>query len=182
MASELEDPRSVSLPWPLIVIDFEASALGMRSYPIEVGLARWQSIDAPLEVWSTLIRPTDGWLLGGVWNPEAAAVHGIRKDDLSSGMPPADVMAHINEMASNPFAWCDGGSQDDHWLGTLAHAASVVPRFRLADWDMLGGALSSDGYRRMVRWLETSPPPHRAGDDAARLLRAVAVGLGQGLD
>lgn len=165
------------LPWPLIVIDFEASALGMRSFPIEVGLAIWSTFDSQIEVWSTLIRPTDGWLAGGIWKREAEAIHGLRPEDLAHGIPPAEVMEKLNELVSGAPCWCDGAAQDDYWLGTLAHAAGTHPNFKLRDWDALGGALSPEGYRRMVEWMERHSAPHRAGADAERLIRAISVGL-----
>jgi hypothetical protein len=165
------------LPWPLIVLDFEASALGMRSFPIEVGLAIWPSLRSKINVWSTLIKPTEGWLAKGVWKAEAEAIHGLSSADLADGMHPAEVMAKLNELVSGTPCWCDGGSQEDYWLGTLGYAAGALPTFKLRDWDALGGALSKDGYRRMVEWMEHHPAPHRAGADAERLMRAIAVGL-----
>lgn len=170
-----------ALPWPIFVLDFEASALGMRGYPIEVGVACWASFDQPIEVWSTLIRPTSGWLERGVWTAEAEAIHGIGRAELEQGAPPADVMDRLNRYVAAPMCWCDGGSQDDYWLGTLAHAAGIRPTFKLGDWDSLGGTLGSEGYKRMVNWLDRQTTKHRAGDDARRLLQAIAVGVGPDL-
>ena len=46
-------------PWPLFTIDFDASSLEPRSYPIEVGIYRRRSPGHPIEGWSTLIGPQD---------------------------------------------------------------------------------------------------------------------------
>ena len=43
-------------PWPLAVIDFEASSLDDDSYPVEIGLALWPGPDEPIFGWSTLVR------------------------------------------------------------------------------------------------------------------------------
>jgi hypothetical protein len=179
MVDEPTASARLRLPWPIFVLDFEASALGMRSFPIEVGVASWPAFERPIEVWSTLIRPTVGWLEGGVWTAEAEGIHSISKADLAEGMLPADVMDRLNRSIEGTICWCDGGSQDDYWLGTLAHAAGVRPSFKLSDWDSLGGALGSEGYQRMVEFLERHTVKHRAGDDALLLLEAVAAGLGR---
>lgn len=50
-----------NLPWPLAVINVEASSLGPRDYPIDVGLALWASPHKPIFGWSTLIRPVHEW-------------------------------------------------------------------------------------------------------------------------
>ena len=53
------------LPWPLTVMDFEASSLEHDSYPVEVGLACWAAPGQPILVWSTLIRPAGEWTRRG---------------------------------------------------------------------------------------------------------------------
>jgi len=75
--------RSFSrLPWPLAVIDIEASSLDLTGHPIEVGLALLSAPNEPIFGWSTLIRPVDEWRLHGHWSPVSAKVHGIRGGDL----------------------------------------------------------------------------------------------------
>jgi len=73
-----------SLPWPLITLDFVASALHTHSFPIEVGICRWRAPDAPLESWSTLILPTNYWLIVGIRSDQSQKVHGISHEDLAT--------------------------------------------------------------------------------------------------
>lgn len=87
-----------SLPWPLAVIDFEASSLDEDSYPIEVGLALWPAPDAPILGWSALIHPAGNWVRRGHWSPASAKVHGIRGSDLlAHGRSPERVASALNE-------------------------------------------------------------------------------------
>lgn len=167
------------LPWPLIALDFEASALGQRSYPIEVGIARWDAPEEPIRLWSTLIRPTQTWIDHGVWNPTAQQIHGIQQEALSEGLSPLAALSRLIALTGHGRLWCDGGESDRNWLATLAIAAGIPATCTLADWDMLGGALHPRRYRRMIRWLDKAPARHRAADDAERLLRAIAVALGR---
>lgn len=163
------------LPWPLVAIDFEASGLHRGSYPIEAGIARWRNPEAPIEIWSTLIRPTAGWRADR-WSEASQAVHGIAPEELENGMDPRDVVLSLNALIGRR-AFCDGGSSDLGWLGGLEEAAGVDASFLLQDADAIGGFLHPRFYRRMVRWLDRATPRHRAAADAERLLRALAAGL-----
>jgi hypothetical protein len=107
-------PSFTRLPWPLTVIDIEASSLDLTGYPIEVGLAFWPAPNEPIYGWSVLIRPTEEWRLHGHWSPESAKVHGIRGSDLvAQGRLPQQIAAALNEaLGSGAVAWCDGGPYD----------------------------------------------------------------------
>lgn len=163
------------LPWPLVAIDFEASGLYAGSYPIEAGIARWRNPEAPIEIWSTLIRPPAEWR-SRPWSTISQTVHGIAPEELEGGMDPRDVMLRLNTLVGRR-AFCDGGSSDLGWLGGLEEAGGVDATFLLQDSDALGGFVHPRFYRRMVRWLDRATPRHRAAADAERLLRALAVGL-----
>ena len=63
------------LEWPLAVIDFEASALSIESYPIEVGIAIMANATADIEIWSTLIKPAPHWNMRAQWDPDAERIH-----------------------------------------------------------------------------------------------------------
>ena len=106
-----------ALPWPLAVIDFEASSLDDDSYPMEVGLALWPGPDEPILGWSTLIRPAGDWARRGHWSPASAKVHGIRGSDLlAHGRSPERIASALNEaLGPGAVAWCDGGPYDAHW-------------------------------------------------------------------
>ena len=128
----LVDTRHIN--WPIVVVDFEATALTLDSYPIEVGLA-WSALPTgPVETWSTLITPDPAWDLTANWDPDAEKVHGITHWDLRSGMPAAAAMEMLNRLASSAtYVWCDGGHYDRYWLHRLSEAAGIKPSFRLAD-------------------------------------------------
>ena len=125
-----------ALPWPLATIDFEASSQDGDSYPIEVGIAVWSALDAPIWSWSALIRPAGPWARNGHWSHASARVHGISAADLVAlGQSPNGVAAALNRaLGSGLAAWCDGGSYDQHWRDALFTAAGIAPEFALDDW------------------------------------------------
>ena len=165
------------LPWPLFVIDFEASGLGEFTYPIEIGITSWKAKNAHIETWSSLIRPPTTWREHRIWNPEAEAIHGIRREQLDVGITPLEAMTKANATIGTHVAFCDGGEHDLRWLLHLAQAAGIRPSFQLSDWGAIGRTLTPEQYLRMIQWLEGEPVVHRAGADSERLMRAVANGL-----
>lgn len=171
-------PLEELFSWPIATLDFEASALGRNSYPIEVGVCVWAKPDQPIRGWSALIAPTATWLANGKWDAEAAAIHRIRPEELLAGSQPAEVIAALNTILGTSRAWCDGGACDRYWARTLADASVIRPTFGLGEWGMLKARLDKNSHERLLQWLEAAPPRHRARDDAERLLKA----LGQALD
>jgi len=168
-----------TLPWPLTVIDFEASSLDQDGYPIEVGLALWPGPDA-IFGWSTLIKPAGDWSRHGHWSPKSAKVHGILgRELLADGQPVSRVAATLNEaLGHGTVAWCDGDAYDIHWTGALFKAANVAPLFSLGDWHRLMALLSRAMRDRGLGWLEQAPARHRARADAEQLLLALAHAVG----
>ena len=69
----------------LVFLDFEASSLSKRSYPIEVG---WVFEDGKAEAY--LIRPAPDWT---DWDEEAEAIHHIAPERLWAEGAPHDVVA-----------------------------------------------------------------------------------------
>ena len=169
-------PEYSGLPWPLAVIDIEASSLDLKGYPIEVGLAFWPAPAEPIFGWSTLIHPTDEWRLHGHWSPESAKVHGIRgRDLLAHGRSPPKVAAAQNEaLGPGAVAWCDGGPYDAQWIQTLFKAGRVKPVFALGDWHRLASMLGRAFRERTLAALEQAPARHRARSDADGLLLTLA--------
>lgn len=169
---------AASLTWPIITLDFEASSLGPDSYPIEIGFAQWDGLDAPISTWSRLIRPTDAWTERLAWNSASQLIHGIRPQQLELGYDPDEVVELVNtRFPRGTIAYCDGGSHDQYWLDTLIEAAARPTGVRLASW---GSFISALGYLcqvRMQHWVETHRTVHRAGPDAVDHLRGLAFAL-----
>ena len=169
-----------ALPWPLAVIDFEASSLDQDSYPIEIGLALWPAPDEPILGWSALIRPAGDWVRCGHWSPVSAKVHGIRGSDLlAHGRSPERIASALNEaLGPGAVAWCDGGPYDAHWTRALFKAAGVRPTFALSDWHRLVPLLGAPARERALTWLKDALAQHRARADAEQLLFALAHAVG----
>lgn len=167
------------LPWPLTVIDIEASSLDLMGYPIEVGLALWPEPDQPIFGWSTFIRPTDEWRQHGHWSPVSARVHGISgRDLLAEGRPPQQVAAALNEaLGLGSIVWCDGGPYDAQWIRALFKAGGLRPAFSLGDWHRLTAMLDDAARERALIGLEQAPARHRARGDAEGLLLALAYAM-----
>jgi len=169
-----------ALPWPLAVIDFEASSWDHHSYPIEVGLAFWPSPDEPIYGWSTLIKPAEKWTRVGDWSLNMETVHGISMTELlKTGTPVDRVAATLNKMlGSERIAWCGGDMYDIQCTGKLFEAAKATPVFYLGGWhdilDMVGPAMRERG----LEWLNQAPARHRARHGAEQLLRALAHAVG----
>ncbi len=165
------------LPWPLYTIDFEASSLDDGTYPIEVGVCRWVTLDRSIEGWSSLIKPIPEWIDHGSWSLASAEVHRISREDLELGMSPTQVIAALNTIIGEAAAFCDGGAYDFHWARMLARASGIRATFKIGDFDHLASELEQLAYMRFVRWLDRAPTRHRARDDAERLMKALARGL-----
>ncbi|OAN57631.1 3'-5' exonuclease [Sphingomonas sp. TDK1] len=113
----------------LAFLDFEASSLGKRSYPIEVA---WVFEDGRSE--GHLIRPAPDW---EDWDPAAEAIHHIpRATLLESGEPHAAVAQRMVEQLAGHDLRASAPSWDGKWLSTLLRAAGL-PRnsLRLRDSD-----------------------------------------------
>jgi hypothetical protein len=119
-------PRSTEM---LVFLDFEASSLGKRSYPIEVG---WVFENGTSEAY--LIRPAPGW---DEWDQTAEAIHGISRDTAVAEGASHDRVAHrMIETLSGHDLLASAPSWDGKWLSILLRAAGL-PRhsLRLRDSD-----------------------------------------------
>lgn len=106
-----------------VFVDFEASSLGKKGYPIEVG---WVFEDGRSEDW--LIRPPPEWT---DWDAEAEAIHGIARTRLLSEGTPVDAVAHrmLSELGDHRV-YASAPSWDGKWLSQLLRAAGL-PRHSL---------------------------------------------------
>ncbi len=160
-------------------LDFEASSLGKKGFPIEVG---WVFEDGRAE--SFLIKPAPEW---SDWDAEAEAVHGISRAMLDARGSPHDLVAHrMLEALSRHVVYASAPSWDGKWLSALLRAAGL-PRhaMRLRDTEeaqfelaaeVLGSAFPAEALRGVVaEIMETArsncdrhPAAHRALADAER--------------
>jgi len=168
----------------IVFLDFEASSLGKRGFPIEVG---WVMEDGTGE--GHLIRPAPGW---EEWDASAERIHGISLERLErEGEAHDGVARRMVEVLSGHALHASAPSWDGQWLSRLLRAAGL-PRhaLRLRDTDdaqaevalseleragVPGGAREAlaKAVLETVRGEEEAkgPPAHRALDDARRELR-----------
>ena len=113
-----------------VFLDFEASSLADRSYPIEVA---WVFEDGRCE--SYLIAPAPGW---SDWDPDAARIHGIARETLvHEGTAHEIVAARMVEALSGHALFASAPSWDGKWMSAVLRAAAL-PRhaLRLQDTDV----------------------------------------------
>ncbi len=157
-------------------LDFEASSLSDRSYPIEIG---WVFADGTGE--GHLIRPASKWT---DWDVQAEAIHGIPRARLETeGLAVEAVAQRMVAALGDHRLYASAPSWDGRWLSALMRAAGL-PRKTLtlegtdlllheAARDILQPVVPEDDLDRTVqnivslaemrRW-ET--PAHRALADA----------------
>jgi hypothetical protein len=163
-----------------VFLDFEASSLGRKGFPIEVA---W--IFETGEENAHLIRPAEDWT---EWDASAETVHRIPRDLLDrEGKPAAEVARRALEVLSGHRLYASAPSWDGQWLSRLLRAGGL-PRhaLRLRDTEearaeavaaaleaaglppderaRLSGAILEDAQRRA----KDAQPAHRALDDARR--------------
>ena len=160
----------------MMFVDLEASGLGEDSWPIEIGFA-W--IEGGRVRWaSKLIRPEPGWPRSA-WSSESAVVHGITMTELHRAEDAADVARWAAAVMGNRVVVSDAPSYDGVWLDRLLAAAGLVERPPLRDFDVLVSRRHRwPELERVYAELDATPPPHRAGPDAARLAAAWRAGIG----
>ena len=159
---------------PVYFLDFEACSLHPQSWPIEIGIARVR--DGAVESDACLIRPHDSWD-ETLWSRDSQAVHGVPFQTLcAEGQAPEDAAAWF--AARNVgIAISDAPEFDRRWLARLLVTAPPLPDVQLLDFDSyVALTLDPDGVDRAHCHLDTTPTPHRAGPDAARLAAAWLAG------
>lgn len=107
----------------MVFLDFEASSLGRRSFPVEVA---WVFADGRSE--SHLIRPAPDWT---DWDTEAEAIHHIARETLTeSGTAHGIVAARMVDQLTGHDLLASAPSWDGKWLSALLRAAGY-PRHSL---------------------------------------------------
>lgn len=128
----------------IVFLDFEASSLGKKSYPIEVA---WVMASGHEE--SHLIRPAPEWT---DWSDEAEAIHKIcRARLIAEGMPHDELARHMVDVLSGHALYASAPSWDGQWLSKLLRAASL-PRhsLRLQDTEVVRKE-SAEGILKRAR-------------------------------
>lgn len=167
-------------------LDFEASSLGRKSYPVEVA---WVFEDGRGE--DHLIRPAPDWT---DWDEEAARMHGIDRARLwREGEDVTAVATRLVEALTGHDLYASAPSWDGKWLSALLRAGGY-PRhlLRLNDSEeafaeaaaaRLGSAADGEGAAELVastmERFAREPAAHRALADARRELavyRAILSG------
>lgn len=157
----------------LVFLDFEASSLGKKSYPVEVA---WVFEDGTSR--SHLIRPAPDW---NDWSMKAEHIHGLSRRRLhQEGTPVADVARDMLAALEGHALYASAPSWDGKWLSVLLRAGGL-PRhaLRLEKSDdvflqharaIMDGPFTrreiADFVKDMIRSTEPAQPVHRALEDA----------------
>lgn len=170
-------------------IDFEASSLGPRSYPIEVAFSLGDG-----KVESYLIDPS-GISYWNDWDSFAESVHKISLEQLRrDGLHPKIIAQIMNELLEGKVLYSDVHEYDWVWCQKLFEAASTTPQFKIhdsallfnhkihdthepsltqimADTSLSDGQLSSILNRYSLQaWEGLDCAPHRAECDVQHLI------------
>lgn len=145
----------------LVFLDFEASSLAKKSYPIEVGWVFENGADA-----AYLIRPAPNWT---DWNKASAAIHGITRDELATATPHDEVARIMVEQLVGHDLFASAPSWDGKWLSALLRAGGYHhDTLRLRDTDV--------AQRETVEHiLAPRLPPEQLGEEVANLLTLAEV-------
>lgn len=106
------------------ILDIEASGIGSRSYPIEVGVVTFLS-----QRYCRLIKPQADWQ---DWSLEGQQLHGISRDLLNEkGLQAEQVSVELNELLLGQTVYSDSWMADKPWLIKLFDAAGMEMKFSL---------------------------------------------------
>jgi len=160
----------------LAFIDFEASGLGARTWPIEVG---WAFEDGAGD--SFLISPAPDWSMDE-WDPRAEKLHGITPKMLSDlGLNASVACDRLTKALGGCAVYSDAPDWDWFWMMRLFDAAGRKSPIRLKDFTTLMPAMpASQKSTLLARADKEAPRRHRAAEDAIHLavLHRLAAGHG----
>lgn len=165
MAERLIDTATPSAARRLVFIDLEASGLGSKSWPVEVGWAFENG-----ETASVLIRPHDSWT-DDSWDERAEALHGLTRPQLEhEGVEPREACRMMNEAFAGLRVYSDAPDWDGFWLFRLFSAAGLRQSFTILDYARLIRPLLGGRQNAVLeRAARLAPRRHRAADDARHL-------------
>lgn len=154
-------------------IDVEASGLGGRSYPIEVGL-----ITPAGDMYCALLQPDVAWTH---WDEAAEAVHHISRPILlQHGKPLAEVARHVNQLLRGQTVYSDAWGNDYAWLAKLFDVAELPMLFKLESSRKLLDDTQAGRWATVKEQVvaELKMARHRASADAKVLQLTLARVLG----
>lgn len=163
--SSIPHPSDPALPVPPAILDIEASGFGLGSYPVEIGF-----ILADRQTWCSLVRPEPDWQH---WDPNAAAVHGITREQLDRhGRNVHEVCDMLNTRLHGLTVYTDAWAHDYTWLNRLYEAAERSPTFKLDNLRALLDDAEAARWHEVKRRVAATAglQRHRASADA-RLLQ-----------
>lgn len=159
----------------IATIDFETTALSKAADVIEVGVAIFDRQET-IKTWSSLVRPSPNCL----WSDQSAQVHKISRLDLEIAPEPSTVATELNRiMAGALTAFCDGYQYDRFWMSNLFRDAGIESEFSIAPIEEMPRMHVDTLWRQMNAYLDRTMVPHRAGDDALRLMQAYTHSIGK---
>ncbi|HOP19096.1 MAG TPA: hypothetical protein PLV61_08600 [Parvularculaceae bacterium] len=165
MAERLIELTPAPATKKIAFIDLEASGLGSKSWPVEVGFAFIEG--APQ---STLIRPDATWS-DEAWDKGAEALHGLTRAELDrDGQNIRDVCRSLNKSLAGAEVYSDAPDWDGFWLFRLFMAANMRQQFAVHDFGKLirpiAGSREGELQERAAR---LAPRRHRTNDDVRHL-------------
>lgn len=156
------------------VIDFEASGLSKKSYPIEVGITNGA------EHYTALIKPMSHWTY---WEAEAEKVHNIVRDKtMKNGEDALSVAIKLNNILKTSKIYCDNIQWDAFWLNVLFSDNAISPTFHILDLkDILKTGRQWRLFESKMEEIEKSNlyRKHRALDDAKVIQSSLRYALEQ---
>lgn len=166
---------------PVALLDYEASSLSDRSYPIEAG---WAIIAADLSISSgtMLIRPHQRWT---DWSDKSQSIHGINRKMLAEG---GSACREVAEHLAGLFNGLPGAvlsadpDYETFWSDRLYEAAGVQRLWTISSFHAaLATALTNadGGEVAEARRALTSRRPHRAEADAKLFASILAAAIRQ---
>ncbi len=163
-----------------VFVDFEASSLSQRSWPIEVGLSWLEGRRVIVE--SKLIRPRSEWPEDD-WSAKSEAVHGIPRCDLNHAEAADDVVSWLRNVVRGRVLASDAPEFDQRWLNRLlgnSTGGNIRDFDQLAWWAFSDeGVLNPGKLHRVYRAMTKQRTAHRAGPDAQNLCYAWRAGIGK---
>jgi hypothetical protein len=143
------------------IIDIEASGFGSTSYPIEIGVVKFNG-----ERYCSLIQPDPTWKH---WCENAEKMHGISRTQITDcGKPSHIICAELNIFLAGTTAYSDAWVHDSPWLTSLYFSARMNRHFYVSPIETIASE------EQLLLWDNTkialqqhlNIPRHRASGDA----------------